>query len=342
MKKRSTKRLAAFVCGAAILVALVAAGCGSSSSNSSGSSSSNDTGSGGKIVIGIPGPAAALLPANLAEEEGLFEQEGLDVEVKIIPPQQLVTALAGGSVQFAALASPQPDIAALTGRVKWYGSWENHPNADLLANGGITSVSELSGKTVAASAPGTLQAIFVGIALESAGMSAGDVHTQILGDPTAAIAPFSKGTLNAFVSTEPTTGLVLGTTEGAQSIYSYKGLDWTAAGLAGNTGWVEGHEDETVALLSALNKGLALWHSNPEEAKKTIAKVAAITEEKALDAAYQSTLDPKAGVSKELEPVSQKTEEFVLETMQANDIPNADPAKWEEAVDSALLAKATK
>jgi NitT/TauT family transport system substrate-binding protein len=325
-------KLAAAAAASAALV-LLAAGCGAGGTSSSGT--------GETITIGIPGPAATLLPVLLGADQGLFKKEGVNVQVKVIAPQQLITALAGGSIQFAALPSPASDIAALDGApVKWYGSWEQHANAVILTRPEITSLGKLEGQKVAESAPGTLQAMLFDTALAQSGVKPDSVQRQIVSVPTAPVPLFVQGQIKAFVSTEPTTSQVLALVPGAHKAFNLATFDWTAAGLAGNSDWVSAHQDQAVKVISAIDASLALWRSDPAAAKAVIAKASSISRGNVINAAYGASVDPQAGMSSRVEPVSQQTEQFVLSAMKTHGFPKADPANWATFVGSTLVAKA--
>ena len=109
-----------------------------------------------KVLIGMSG-WTGFAPLTLAKEAGLFKKHGLDVELKKIPQKDRHLAIASGDIQCAATTVetwvawsangiPTTQIFQLD---KSYGA------AGMVVKPHIAKISDLKGKTVAASAPGT-------------------------------------------------------------------------------------------------------------------------------------------------------------------------------------------
>jgi NitT/TauT family transport system substrate-binding protein len=160
--RRSAPALA--LCG--VVALFVMAGCGGSDSTSSagtGSTGSETTGgeseSGGtSIRVALLSAATASLPAEVAQAEGLFKKQGLDVtlETPTIPVSQLPAAL---GKQFDVIMGTQPDLIASTSKgidlKAISGLQQNNPKdpgAALIVPEGssIKSIKDLEGKSVGA------------------------------------------------------------------------------------------------------------------------------------------------------------------------------------------------
>ena len=109
-----------------------------------------------KVSIAISG-WTGFAPLTLAKEAGLFQKQGLDVSIKKIPQKDRHLAIASGDVQCAA-TTVETWIAWNANGVattqifqldKSYGA------DGLVVKPGIAKITDLKGKTVAASAPGT-------------------------------------------------------------------------------------------------------------------------------------------------------------------------------------------
>jgi NitT/TauT family transport system substrate-binding protein len=166
-----------------------------------GLASAQDT----KLSIGISG-WTGFAPLTLAREAGLFKKHGLDVTIKKIPQKDRHLAIASGDIQCAATTVetwivwnangiPTTQIFQLD---KSYGA------DGMVVKPHIQKISDLKGKTVAASAPGTAPYFTLAWMLKKNGLSMKDVKVVNL-EPQAAANAFVAGTtdLDAGMTYEP-------------------------------------------------------------------------------------------------------------------------------------------
>jgi NitT/TauT family transport system substrate-binding protein len=148
------------------------------------------------VTIGMSG-WTGFAPLTLAKEAGLFKKHGLDVTIKKIPQKDRHLALASGDIQCAATTVetwiawnaagiPTTQIFQLD---KSYGA------DGMVVKPGITKISDLKGKTVAASAPGTAPYFTLAWMLKKNGLSVKDVNVVNL-EPQAAANAMIAGTAN--------------------------------------------------------------------------------------------------------------------------------------------------
>jgi len=134
-----------------------------------------------KVAIAISG-WTGFAPLTLANEAGLFKKNGLDVTIKKIPQKDRHLAIASGDVQCAATTvetwiSWNANGVATTQIFQLDKSY----GADgLVVKPSITKISDLKGKTVAASAPGTAPYFGLAWILKKNGMSVKDVKVLTL------------------------------------------------------------------------------------------------------------------------------------------------------------------
>ena len=139
-----------------------------------------------KVAIGMSG-WTGFAPLTLAKEAGLFKKHGLDVSIKKIPQKDRHLVLASGDIQCAATTVetwivwnangvPTTQIFQLD---KSYGA------DGMVVKPGITKITDLKGKTVAASAPGTAPYFTLAWMLKKNGLSVKDVKVVNL-EPQAA------------------------------------------------------------------------------------------------------------------------------------------------------------
>ena len=158
-----------------------------------------------KVAIGISG-WTGFAPLTLAKEAGLFKKHGLDVSIKKIPQKDRHLAVASGDIQCAA--------TTVETWVQWNANGvpttqifqlDKSFGADgMVVKPGITKISDLKGKTVAASAPGTAPYFALAWMLKKNGLGLKDVKIVNL-EPQAAANAIIAGTagIDAAMTYEP-------------------------------------------------------------------------------------------------------------------------------------------
>ncbi|MBG9387265.1 ABC transporter substrate-binding protein [Caenimonas aquaedulcis] len=163
-----------------------------------------------KLAVGISG-WTGFAPLTLAKEAGIFKKNGLDVSIKKIPQKDRHLAIASGDVQCAA-TTVETWVAWNANGVattqifqldKSYGA------DGMVVKPGIAKITDLKGKTVAASAPGTSPYFALAWILKKNGMSTKDVKVVNL-EPQAAANAMIAGTdgVDAAMTYEPYLGAV--------------------------------------------------------------------------------------------------------------------------------------
>jgi len=163
-----------------------------------------------KVAIGISG-WTGFAPLTLAKEAGLFKKHGLDVTIKKIPQKDRHLVLASGDIQCAATTVetwivwnangvPTTQIFQLD---KSYGA------DGMVVKPAITKITDLKGKTVAASAPGTAPYFTLAWMLKKNGLTLKDVKIVNL-EPQAAANAMIAGNndIDAAMTYEPYLGAV--------------------------------------------------------------------------------------------------------------------------------------
>jgi NitT/TauT family transport system substrate-binding protein len=158
-----------------------------------------------KLAVGISG-WTGFAPLTLAKEAGLFKKHGLDVSIKKIPQKDRHLAIASGDIQCAA-TTVETWIAWNANGVATTQIFQLDKSfgADgMVVKPGIAKISDLKGKTVAASAPGTAPYFTLAWMLKKNGMSLKDVNIVNLEPQAAANAIIAgAGNLDAAMTYEP-------------------------------------------------------------------------------------------------------------------------------------------
>ncbi len=163
-----------------------------------------------KVAVGISG-WTGFAPLTLAKEAGIFNKNGLDVSIKKIPQKDRHLAIASGDVQCAATTVETWVVWNANGvaTTQIFQLDKSYGADGMVVKPGITKISDLKGKTVAASAPGTSPYFALAWILKKNGMSTKDVKVVNL-EPQAAANAMIAGTagVDAAMTYEPYLGAV--------------------------------------------------------------------------------------------------------------------------------------
>ncbi|HPG61610.1 MAG TPA: ABC transporter substrate-binding protein [Casimicrobium sp.] len=158
-----------------------------------------------KVTIGMSG-WTGFAPLTLAKEAGLFKKHGLDVAIKKIPQKDRHLAIASGDVQCAA-TTVETWIgwnAAGVATTQIFQLDKSFGADGMVVKPAISKITDLKGKTVAASAPGTSPYFALAWMLKKNGMSVKDVKVVNL-EPQAAANAMIAGNadIDAGMTYEP-------------------------------------------------------------------------------------------------------------------------------------------
>lgn len=149
-----------------------------------------------KVAIGISG-WTGFAPLTLAKEAGLFKKHGLDVTIRKIPQKDRHLAIASGDIQCAATTVETWIVWNANGvaTTQIFQLDKSYGADGMVVKPNITKISDLKGKTVAASAPGTAPYFTLAWFLAKNGLSVKDVNVVNL-EPQAAANAMIAGTAN--------------------------------------------------------------------------------------------------------------------------------------------------
>jgi NitT/TauT family transport system substrate-binding protein len=156
-----------------------------------------------KVSVGYSG-WTGFAPLTLAKEAGIFKKHGLDVDLKKIPQKDRHLAIASGDVQCAATTVETWVVWNANGvPTRQIFQMDKSYGADgMVVRNNINRISDLKGKTVAASAPGTAPYFTLAWFLRENGLSVKDVTVVNL-EPGPAAQAFVAGQNDAAMTYEP-------------------------------------------------------------------------------------------------------------------------------------------
>ncbi len=214
-----------------------------------------------KVAIGMSG-WTGFAPLTLAKEAGIFKKNGLDVTIKKIPQASRHLAIQSGDIQCAA-TTVETWIAWNANGVatKQLFQLDKSYGADgMVVRNGIEKITDLKGKTVAASTPGTAPYFTLAWFLKKNGMTMKDV-TIVNMEPGPAAQAFIAGQNDAAMTYEPflsnvranpTSGKIIATTLDYPMIMDTFGC--TPAFIAANEKAVKALADSYFEALEMINR----------------------------------------------------------------------------------------
>ena len=156
-----------------------------------------------KVIIAMSG-WTGFAPLTLAEKGGLFKKQGGDATIKFIPQKDRHLAIASGDVPCAATTVETWIVWNANGvATKQVVQLDKSYGADgMVVRKEIAKISNLRGKTVAASAPGTAPYFTLAWFLKKNGLTVKDVKVVNL-EPGPAAQAFIAGQNDAAMTYEP-------------------------------------------------------------------------------------------------------------------------------------------
>jgi NitT/TauT family transport system substrate-binding protein len=209
-----------------VCLAIVVAACGSDDESGSGGGSSSDTASipakpeSGKFRMGIE-PWLGYGPWRIAEKQGIFQKNGLDVEItNFDTDDQINAAFAANKLDGTNIATHTALRFAASGLpIKIVLLEDQSTKADAILSGpDVNSIQDLKGKKVAFE-EGTTSDILLSYALAKNGMSKSDIKPVPIPAANAGAA-FIAGKVDVAVTYEPYLSAALKQNKGAKLLYT--------------------------------------------------------------------------------------------------------------------------
>ena len=156
-----------------------------------------------KVVLGMSG-WTGFQPLKLAEYAGIFKRNGVDIEIRFIPPQPRSAALAAGALNAAATTVDQHIVWTAAGIPTVQVALIDKSNGGdgIAVRNHINSIKDLKGKSINVDGPGTVQHFMLSYILQKNGLTIQDVIRVTMGANPAAQA-FVTGQSDAAVTYEP-------------------------------------------------------------------------------------------------------------------------------------------
>ena len=219
--------------------------------------------------------AGSMLPAWLAEDRGIYERYGLDVELTYIAGQaKIAEALLSGDIDFGITPAPSAMGPGLQGAdLVMVASWANKSAFSLYAQPGINTVEDLRGKRIGTSRRGSLSEQWAVEILGRYGMEPERDYVILpMGGQPEQLAGLQNGAVDAAALGVPTN--VLARKLGLNEVLKHKenALEFASVGLVTSRRYLAEHPQVAERFLKATAEGVAMMMQDTEAAVAVLAE----------------------------------------------------------------------
>jgi NitT/TauT family transport system substrate-binding protein len=210
------------------------------------------------------GCSLSNLPLFVAEGEGLFAEEGLEVEAPYFPNlSSTAELLATGAADLGTAPFTQPLIDAFRTNPSVLVCGSGLMGVSVFAAPGISDAASLAGQPVGTFRTDPMEVLLHDV-LAAAGLGMSDVQVRYLEDLDEALAAWRSGELAALTLAEPYANRLRN--EGARTLSDGTelwGNPFPDTVLVASTTFLREHPDRVRAALRAMLKAEALIHADP-------------------------------------------------------------------------------
>lgn len=214
-------------------------------------------------------------PMFIAQENGYFEEAGLNVDIQIIEDESTYAALiTKSSIQFLATAQdPNIKMYANGATSRFVLTMDASVGADgLVAVEDIETLDDLAGRTVALDKSASSYYFFLTALENGSSLTEDDINVIDMGDTTEAGLAFMGGSVDAAIMWEPELSEALDSVEGAHALVTSADYpDTILDSLVVNTAFAEENPDVVAAVEEAWYQAIDFLNENPEEAYEMMA-----------------------------------------------------------------------
>jgi NitT/TauT family transport system substrate-binding protein len=248
-----------------------------------------------KVAIGMSG-WTGFAPLTLAKEAGIFKKNGLDVTIKKIPQASRHLAILSGDIQCAATTVETWVVWNANGvATKQLFQLDKSFGADgMVTRNDIMKISDLKGKTVAASAPGTAPYFTLAWFLKKNGLSVKDV-TVVNMEPGPAAQAFIAGQNDVAMTYEPYLSAVRAAPQAGKIIATTIDYPMIMDTFGCTPAFIAGNEKATKALADSYFEAIEMIAKDPAKANEIMGADVKQTGEKFAESSKYLRWQDKAG-----------------------------------------------
>ena len=214
-------------------------------------------------------------PMFIAQEQGYFEDAGLNMDIQVIEDESTYAALiTQGSVQFLATAQdPNIKMFANGASSRYVLTMDASVGADgLVATEDIATLDDLAGRTLALDKSASSYYFFLTALENGSSLTEDDIQVIEMGDTTEAGLAFMSGSVDAAIMWEPELSEALDMVEGSHKLVTSADYpDTILDSLVVNTAYAEENPDVVEAVAEAWYRAIDFLNENPEKAYELMA-----------------------------------------------------------------------
>ena len=236
--------------------------------------------------LGEAAPANTFLAVWMAEEAGLYQAQGLKLEiVPTVGGSHSGPDLASGRINLMHIGlSSVVRANAAGGHLRAIGSLSNVNRATMFAAPGIKTNAELKGKIFGISSAGSESDAATTLVLRRLGLTRQDVVVKEIG--VERLTPLKSGAIAATLLGEPQRQQALDM--GLRVVADLYGerIPWLYSGLVVDAGYLRSNRETLLRFLKATIEGNRIAITDERRAKAVLAKELDLRDAKVIDASY--------------------------------------------------------
>jgi NitT/TauT family transport system substrate-binding protein len=262
-----------------VIASAVISGCSSSSSSSSASTSgtTNSSTAMTSITIGLPNsvPSFANSDVAVAQAEGYFAKEGLNVKVdNLSSGVPVVQGVVGGSLNIGASSiEPVVNAASAGAPIQIVGSYANKLTVNMVTPSTIMSPAQLRGERLGIQSVGAFREVMTRMVIEGAGLTTSNV-TYVPGSSSAYISELLAGEIQSGVLQEEQTLTALKKDTNLHVLVNYEQADpnYFYGTYVVSKSWLAGNEATLEKFLTAITMAHRFMYTNEAATVSIVAK----------------------------------------------------------------------
>lgn len=278
----------------------------------------------------------AFAPLWIAQDKGVFNKYGLAVDLKYMLSATGTQALLSGSIDIVNPATELIEAGLGGARIAFIIGILNRAVLSVYSKPEFKQLSDLKGKILGVTLPGSTTDLAARMLLQQAGMIAGkDVQiTHLQGMPDI-ITALSQGRIDAGIISAPTT--LKAKQAGMKELVDItaRNIPMIHAGLATTRDFIKSSPDKVRRYVQAYIEANKIARTDPETTKQIIGKYTKTENKEDLDETYNTYVKAWEQVPYVSGPAMQAVLNFAIN-------PNAKTAKPEQFIDNSFVADLEK
>lgn len=242
-----------------------------------------------KITIAYSSLNANNAPFWIAQDKGMFKQNGLDVELVYAPGSSVVAAMLAGDAPVAHVGGTPVVTANLRGAdLVFIAATVNKILFQFFAGPGIDRAESLKGKTVAISRYGSGSDFALRLALNQLALQPGkDVTIVQLGGTAARLAALNAGRIQGTVLLPPDTLIAREKGYALLVDLAETDVDFLLSSVATTRAFIESRSDVVRRLMRAYVEGIHFFKTHASDSMKVVGKHLRIVNPEILQEIYK-------------------------------------------------------